>query len=279
MQPLAADADASGDVIPDGRRNTVLTSLAGTARDRGGTEAEIYAFINRVNGDRCDPPLDDDEVRNIARSVAQYEPKNAPKKTADPNRTPGPGTRSPIVEAMTRGVKPPEQLIEGILYAAMIHSLYGLPGAGKTLLALWMALQVIRQGKPVLYLDQENGFRTQAERLKALGTTPEEISRYFHHFSSPVVTLEEGHLEDLRATFDVVQPALVVFDSWADFLALAGLDENSSTDVTGWVLKACQPLKDAGAAILILDHVTKDGGGYGAAVPAQSWRSWMQPSS
>lgn len=257
------DGDVAGDVILEGQRNPVLTSLAGTVRDRGGTEAEIYAFISRVNADRCEPQLDDEEVRGIARSVAQYEPKNAPKKVTDPNWTPGLGARSPIVEAMTRGVEPPEQLREGILYAGMIHSLHGLPGAGKTLLAVWMALQAIRQGKPVLYLDQENGFRTQAERLKALGATPEEIDKLFHHYSSPVVTLEEDHLEDLRATFDEICPALVVFDSWADFLALAGLDENSSTDVTGWVLKVCQPLKGAGAAAVILDHVTKDGGGYG----------------
>ena len=52
-----------------GGRNTTLTSLAGSVRDRGAPEDEIYAFIAAVNENRCKPPLPEDEVRQIARSA------------------------------------------------------------------------------------------------------------------------------------------------------------------------------------------------------------------
>ena len=56
----------------EGRRNAVLTSVAGTMRRRGMTATEIEAALSAVNAERCDPPLPEDEVRAIAESVARY---------------------------------------------------------------------------------------------------------------------------------------------------------------------------------------------------------------
>jgi hypothetical protein len=42
-------------------------------------------------------------------------------------------------------------------------------------------------------------------------------------------------------TAEQIRPALVVFDSWADFLAMGNLNENDSVDITNWVLKVCYP--------------------------------------
>lgn len=60
--------------IPPGRRNEELTSLAGTMRRRGMGEEEMFAALAVANRKRCDPPLEEKEVRGIARSVARYEP-------------------------------------------------------------------------------------------------------------------------------------------------------------------------------------------------------------
>lgn len=63
-----------GDIIPEGRRNNTLTSLAGTMRRRGmGVEA-IEAALLVTNSQQCNPPLLEDEVRTIASSVCRYEP-------------------------------------------------------------------------------------------------------------------------------------------------------------------------------------------------------------
>jgi hypothetical protein len=57
--------------IPEGRRDTTLTSLAGTMRRRGMQADEIEAALLAVNR-RCDPPLSAEQVHKIAASVAKY---------------------------------------------------------------------------------------------------------------------------------------------------------------------------------------------------------------
>jgi putative DNA primase/helicase len=67
--PLNGDR---GDVIPEGRRNEALASFAGTMRRKGLREEEIAAALLEINARRCDSPLEEGEVRHIARSIARY---------------------------------------------------------------------------------------------------------------------------------------------------------------------------------------------------------------
>lgn len=68
-------AYAVGDgAIREGSRNSALTSVAGRLRRGGANEAEIFERIHYVNEIAVSPPLDDDEVAAIARSVSRYEP-------------------------------------------------------------------------------------------------------------------------------------------------------------------------------------------------------------
>ena len=67
------------DAIPKGKRNDVLTSLAGTMRRRGMTVSAIEAALLEENRAQCKPPLLDAEVRDIARSASRYKPV-APKQ-------------------------------------------------------------------------------------------------------------------------------------------------------------------------------------------------------
>jgi primase-like protein len=60
--------------IPEGERNATLASIAGKLRSRGIGEEAIFAALRVENEQRCVPPLDEDEVREIARSIAKYEP-------------------------------------------------------------------------------------------------------------------------------------------------------------------------------------------------------------
>jgi hypothetical protein len=74
QKPHANGGAATGDAIPEGRRNSTLTSLAGTMRRRGMGFDAIEAALLVTNNRQCDPPLADDEVRRIARSVCRYQP-------------------------------------------------------------------------------------------------------------------------------------------------------------------------------------------------------------
>ena len=74
-----------GDEIPEGQRNTTLTSLAGTMRKRGMGEAEILAALLVTNRDRCKPPLDESEVQKIVASIGRYPPADDDRKrSAEP---------------------------------------------------------------------------------------------------------------------------------------------------------------------------------------------------
>jgi hypothetical protein len=69
---------ADGEVIPEGRRNSDLASMAGSMRRRGLVAEEILPSLLAVNGRRCEPPLDDAEVEKIARSIAKYPAGEVP---------------------------------------------------------------------------------------------------------------------------------------------------------------------------------------------------------
>ena len=59
--------------IRNGQRNVKLTSIAGTMRSQGLSKEAIEAALLEHNRPKCDPPLDDAEVRRIAASVSRYK--------------------------------------------------------------------------------------------------------------------------------------------------------------------------------------------------------------
>lgn len=83
-------APAIGETIPKGQRNATLTSLAGTMRRRGMGEAALLAALKEENAARCEPPLPDDAVVAIAKSVARYAP--APRAAATAPASPAPSS-------------------------------------------------------------------------------------------------------------------------------------------------------------------------------------------
>jgi len=69
----------STDDIPEGSRNKTLTSIAGSLRSDGMDYEHIYNRLIEINEARCTPPLKEEEVNEIAKSISSYEP-NKPKK-------------------------------------------------------------------------------------------------------------------------------------------------------------------------------------------------------
>ena len=96
-EPQKQTSKSRGEKIARGRRNTDLTSLAGTMRRRGMSPNAIEAALLLEN-QRCDPPLPEAEVRQIANSVSRYEPATE-GDGAEPEplrRTPEPGEPFPV---------------------------------------------------------------------------------------------------------------------------------------------------------------------------------------
>ncbi len=194
-------------------------------------------------------------VEELARLVEQ-----TPDWELFPTEHPEDG-RVLLGEIMENGVEPPEELVDDVLLAGKVHSIYSGPGKGKTFLMLWLILRVIEQGLRVLLFDQENGSRILAERFEQLGADPKKLDEYLHYYFCPDdLSITKGALSRYEARLDEVQPALVLFDSWIDFLAANGLDENSSNDIATWAAHYTRPARRRGIAVLLLDHVPKEGG-------------------
>jgi len=69
---ISAVASATELVVCEGGRNQFLTRQGGRMRRMGWSHGEILAAIRAMNDTRCRPPLDDDEVQQVAASVARY---------------------------------------------------------------------------------------------------------------------------------------------------------------------------------------------------------------
>ena len=74
--------DLAGRAFWKGQRNMMLFKLGAYLRRGGGTPESIEAFLQIHNRQWCKPPLHDDEVRQIAKSVMSYA--YAPEWALDP---------------------------------------------------------------------------------------------------------------------------------------------------------------------------------------------------
>lgn len=164
-----------------------------------------------------------------------------------------------LAALIKQGVPLPVLLCGDLLYAGGLHSIAGPPDSGKTTIAMHWALQHVRGGGTVLFLDEEGGAEIVAEKLIAMDATPEEASR-IRYCPFPARTWNAGDVIALRELAADIQPGIVLWDSSAAFLSRAGMDENSATDVTRFWSRVLTPLaRDDGAAVLVIDHDVKNG--------------------
>lgn len=129
--------DFSPGAITEGARNNTLTSLAGSMRRRGMTRDAIEAALLIENERRCDPPLRDDEVQRIARSVERYPSNVLPKP-------PTMGTWSRATEVETDF---DDWLVHEAIPLVGRAGVYGPSGEGKTAFAIDLVAH-IALGRP-----------------------------------------------------------------------------------------------------------------------------------
>jgi len=141
---------------------------------------------------------------------------------------------------------------KALLYAANVTLLHGEPSAGKSWVAVEAVRQVMAEGRTVVFLDYEGSPRTMATRLREIGVRPEEVDerlRYFRPGGLPMHSV----LRVVRS----LEPALVIVDSNTRALYQLGLDEDKAKEALKLLVELCRPLADAGAAVVVVDHVTK----------------------
>lgn len=166
-----------------------------------------------------------------------------------------------LARMFTDGMPEPEMLAGGMLYRTGVHMLSGAPDTGKTTLSLSWALEVIRAGHRVMFIDEEGGPRIVARRLADLGATPEECEAidYFPFPGRSKTQWTPAEWRDLNEALKAGGPALVLIDSAAAVLAAAGLDENAAADVSVlWHAFTRMSRSKHGCAVVVIDHLAKN---------------------
>jgi hypothetical protein len=161
------------------------------------------------------------------------------------------------VDLLKLAAEPPEPpTIGGLVYPGRRHIFSGEPETLKTWAGLILAAAEILAGGTALYVDLEMGAREHLARLRDLGLTDEQVGRFLYIAPAEPVTSS-------RVTADVAEllarrnPSLVVFDSFTGALDVHGFDPDKGVQVERFYRTVVRPFQDHGAAVVLLDHVTK----------------------
>lgn len=151
-----------------------------------------------------------------------------------------------------------------LLYRGLTHSLHGESESGKSLVAQVESVRILAAGGRVLYVDFESDAGAIVARLLEFGATAQQVAAGFTYVR-PEVNPRSSAAEaaafraHLRQRYD-----LAVIDGVTDSLGLWGAETKDNDGITSWARELPKAIADrTGAAVVLIDHVTKDSEGRG----------------
>jgi hypothetical protein len=163
---------------------------------------------------------------------------------------------TPINLTEIDGAAPQPATISGLAYPGRRHVFSGEPESMKTWAVLVLAVEQIRAGETVLFVDFEMGPREQLARLRDLGLTDEELTRFIYLNPTEPMTDTQVRTDVDRLLLER-RPSLVVVDAFTGSLEVHGFDPNSGVEVERFYRLVANRLAAHGAAVVLLDHLTK----------------------
>lgn len=148
-----------------------------------------------------------------------------------------------------------------VIYPAEIHWVYGKPGTMKSFVALTMTL-----AHDARYLDFENGQGVIGDRMRKMGAL--RLGNAKFDFPESKEALESRIYE-----YTKTKPEIVIIDGLPGLAGLLGCDADNNTEVQRIFKEYLYPLKKAGIAVVVLDHLPKDSGTEEYPIGAQTKRS------
>jgi DNA-binding MarR family transcriptional regulator len=150
---------------------------------------------------------------------------------------------------------PASWLIDLVLPANDLTIIYGLPGTGKSMIALDIAC-VLAQVMPVVYVAAE-ALPTNTSRLAAWQAHHGLRTDNLHWWDGPVNLLNPADVILFLAAIEPLQPGAIFFDTLA--MCMPGSDENGNADMSQAVDQLRKIRERTGAAVVPLHHSDKAG--------------------
>ena len=264
--------------IPEGSRNDMLFKKASALRGMGLDEEAVYAALSVINREHCLPPLDDVEVRNIARSVMRYE-------AGSPTEGMHPEESGPVQDLIPWKVGelidadiPERKCLAGIIGGAGVftqystNQIFAFRGTGKTMFQFGLAISFaagrdflcyqIPHAMTVLYIEGELPDRQIQERMKSLGIPKAArdnliiVSRDKQLMNGrDIPSLHERRGRDaIERLIEIHRPAVLFLDSMSSLMTLGTNDEDSWLEILPWFTK----LRCSGLCIILTQQTGKD---------------------
>lgn len=146
-----------------------------------------------------------------------------------------------------------------LLYPGLVHSFHGESESGKSLLLQLLAAQLINDGEPVLFVDFESDPASIVERLLSLGAHADAVRDHFRYVQPEA--RPDATDSDRQAWAALLDGAyrLAIVDGVTDSLSVFGYGTKENDDITTWMRAVPKTIAArTGAAVAIVDHVTKD---------------------
>jgi hypothetical protein len=242
--------------IPEGQRNSKLTSIAGSLRRQGLPESEIRNALDGINSRQCDPPLLDADISHIAASVARYSP-GAASSPCGVLRPEGFSLIS-LGELLARPEMPVDWVWQYHLAAGTVSGVFSKPKVGKSTFARNLCLAVARGinflGFPVkkglcVYLALEERLEDVTADFRAMGATGDE-QILIHADAIPAM--------GIFALIGLVQerkPVLVVIDPL--FRMIHVKDEKAYAETYSALGPLIDVARSVGTHVLVTHHMGK----------------------
>lgn len=240
--------------------------------------------LDRADGTPHFDPATQHTIRSFGEAQSElddtpleYTHNGAPAPTVAEQRhqrheldQPGPSSWAPIdLTSVISGntIRPVATMLKRsdgpcLIYPGKLHWVQGEPESGKSWVTLIAVAQALADGLKVAYIDHEDDQHTFVERMKALGVDPGTICDLNRvQYLNPHETAVTG-VKDL---VDLVRwkPDLVIIDAATESIGLEGLELERNGQVEEWLSLFIRPLMMSGAAVIVIDHVTKSTEGRG----------------
>lgn len=261
-----------GGRIPESKRNATLTKHGGFLRRFGYNGREIFHLLAALNRDRCDPPVDREEVARIAESVSRYVPD--PKAVAELNELGNIeetiASQEHLSVADVLALPDQKYLLADFIPADSCGMLYGASGDGKSFVALDIALFLAtgldwhgyHVGKPrrVAYVAAESTLSFKP-RIEAWLSRNRAIP---HDVLEENFRLVRGgpRVKDQPSMIAFSQAHREAFPNGSDLIVLdtmsagpgAGVEENSAAEVSDMIAQLQRLAKTHGSPTILLVH-------------------------